>query len=227
MQLQVNRVLRIIDGRIKIRRELARSASALASQYELDILLGELEQSISAFPNSCLSLPGARIQGAGIDAVRDQEARRLSAHAHREIEILKKELALNLHEKTERPSSAVTVTVSGGSAIVNTGVIYGDVQQVISHLAETGGAEIADVLRQLAKAINDAEALADGRVEYLEQVKFIAEQAALPAPAPQRSVVKGLVGGFCAKLQGVANVAQILSVAGPVMAHHFGFPWPL
>ncbi len=119
------------------------------------------------------------------------------------------------------------MNTGGGPAIVNLGVVYGDVQQVISHVNETGQAELADALQQLAKAINQTETLAEERADLLQQLRFIAEQAVVPAQSRQTSLVKGVLAGLRARLQDVAAVAQILSVAGPIMGQHFGFPWPM
>ena len=118
-------------------------------------------------------------------------------------------------------------TLADGPAIVNLGTICGDVQQVIGNVSETGHADLADVLRRLADAINTTEELGEERAAYLEQVRFIATEATSPAADRQVSVVRAVLLALRTSLQDTANVAAVLGVAGPLIAKYFGFHWPL
>ena len=155
----------------------------------------------------------------------DQEVARLTGRAEQGMEIMKREVALNIHKKAE-PPPGTAIHTGGGPAIVNLGTIYGNVQQVLGNVSEGGHQELAELLQQLAKAINDADASRQERAEYLEQVQFIAKQAAQPAKARQPSVVKGLLAGLRARLEDTAHLSHILELVGPALARHFGFPWP-
>jgi hypothetical protein len=71
-----------------------------------------------------------------------------------------------------------------------------------------------------------AEGLGNTRATYLEQVKFIAEQAAEPEGQRKTSLVTGMFLGLQVSLQNMANLAQILTLVGPALAQHFGISWP-
>lgn len=224
---QANRVQQIIDGRIATRRELARSFPAFCRKEELDELVISLERVIAQFaetPDKDRIVQQEPVKIAMIK-YRQQIAARLRSHAKTEAEILGREVALGMHD--EPKPTGVSVNTGGGPALVNLGAIYGDVEQVINLINETGQRELADVLQQLAKAISEADALADERAELLQQVRFVAEQAAVPPQSRQTSVVKAVWVSLQARLHDVAAIAQILSVAGPVVAHHYGFQWPM
>jgi hypothetical protein len=213
----------LIDGRIRIRKELCRDFPELCNESRLQELFGQLDSMVGNAFSSSLGGPDSR--GSSILGTFGHEAKfQLRAHAKSEIEILGREAALRLHQ---RETTHASVSVTGGNAIVNVGVIYGNVQQVFSKIEQSGYRELAEILRHLATAIEKADSLGDDRAEYLEQVRFIAEQVAEPDEKRQKSVVKGLLFGLQSSLQTVANVAQILSVAGPSLAKHFGFAWPV
>jgi hypothetical protein len=106
-------------------------------------------------------------------------------------------------------------------------VIYGNVQQVIGKVGQTGDVDLEDLLSQLATAIRDTEGLGNNRATYLEQVQYIAEQAAKPEGQRKTSLVSGMFLGLQVSLQNMANLAQILTLVGPALAQHFDLNWPL
>jgi hypothetical protein len=127
---------------------------------------------------------------------------------------------------TPQPEPAPTVSISGGTAIINLAGTYGNVQQVIGKVEQAGDVDLQDLLSQLAKAIRDNEGLGNNRATYLEQVKYIAQQAAEPEGQRKTRLVSGVFLGLQASLQNVANLAQILTLVGPALAQHFGLGWP-
>ena len=131
---------------------------------------------------------------------------------------------MKLHEQHDPRS--INVHTGGGPALINLGTIYGHVQQVIGDVTGAGYGEFAALLQQLADAINKAEELGDERKAYLEQLEFIAKEAAEPAEKRQASVVKGLFMGLRARLEDAAHVAEVMILVGPALAHHFGLTWP-
>ena len=217
----------IAQGQIQIRRELIGPFPELGTPHELDALFQKIEQGVTAFekaPAQHHDLP--RGSQAPVTRYVQQEASRIRAEVKRDIEILKREAALNL-QKQHGEVPTVSVSTGGGPAIVNLGKIYGDVQQVIGNVGAGGqSGDLASLLSQLASAINAAETLGEQRVRNLEQVRFIAEQATAPPDKRQASVVEGLMIGLRASLQHVAEIASILALAGPSIARHFGFSWP-
>ena len=221
-QARIDKLRAIIDSRLEIRKDLARSFPEFGSAQQLNTLLTELTAMLDL-----VQVPAELPPGATRDSAKqrlEQDIYRLKAGAKVLIEILKKECALNLHK---RPEEARIVALStGGAAIVNLGTIYGDVQQVIGGIQQSGHPELAGLLQQLTAAINDSQSLGENRKELLEQVGFIAEQVTVPAERRQLGVVKGLLIALQSGLQNAANIAGIMAVAGPAIAQHFGLQWP-
>ena len=222
--LRIDKLGAATDAKIEIRRTLAASFPDLGNEHELNELLGEMLETLDHAEMPCQSAKGA-VQFA-LKQQFDQDIYRLKSKARLAIEILKRELALKIPNSSPPCPTTIHVTTGGGPAVVNLGTIYGDVRQEIGRLDDPAHRELARVLQQLAEAIRDQDQLADARAEYLEQVRFIAQQAVEPAAQRKASVVKGLLAGLRARLHEAANVAQILAVAGPAIAHHFGFTWP-
>ncbi len=216
----------LIDGAISARRKLAAKFPALGSPAELEALRAKVEKWVDGFgkphvPPGVQEDPIQRAMAPG----REQEAHRLKAHLNSEIEILKREFSLNLHRKPD-PAPTVSVNTGGGAAIVNLGQIRGDVQQIVGTLNAAGHAELAALLDRLASAIEGLTELGQERSVFLEQVRFIARQAVEPEQSGQASVVRAVFESLRARLQDSANLAQVLALAGPAIARHFGLHWP-
>jgi hypothetical protein len=217
----------LIDGSINAHRELAAKFPELGSPAELEALRAKLQKWIDGLekPHPIRGLEDQRgaVQNA-FSSVLKEEARRLKIHLNSEIEILKRECSLNVHQKPD--TASVSVNTGGGPAIVNVGQIHGDVHQVVGTLNAAGKAELAVVLDRLATAIEGLTDLGTERSTYLEQVRFIAQQALEPEQKQQASVVRAVFESLRARLQDTANVAQVLALAGPAVARNFGIHWP-
>jgi hypothetical protein len=215
--IRAERIEQMIAGILNARRELAETVPALASEMQLNILASSIEDELSRLWLS---------PDLGHQAIRHDvggEIVRLRTQMKHGTEAIGAEMALGPHRSGSH-DGAVSVNTAGGPALVNLGVISGNAQQVIGTLNEAGHTELAAVLQQLATVIGEATALGhERRLEYLEQVKFIAERASAPPPERQASIVKSLFEGLRARLQDTANIAQVLTVAGPVLARHFGY----
>jgi hypothetical protein len=218
----------LVEETISARRELAGSFPELGSAAELESLRAKLQKWVDGLekpqPIRGLEDQGGEVQKA-MASILSQEAHRLKLHLNSEIEILKREFSLNLRRKPE-PAATVSVNTGGGPAIVNLGEIRGDVQQVVGTLNAAGQTDLAGVLDRLAAAIEGLADLGQERAVYLEQVRFIARQAVEPEANRQASVVRAVFESLRSRLQDAANVAQVLALAGPAIAHHFGIHWP-
>jgi hypothetical protein len=227
-EVRAKKIGRILNAAIDIRKGLAASFPELGTEASIDQLFTKINDIIAnAFRGIDASMP-PQMSPAVTSAIKDRyghEALILQNDARNQFEILKREFALNLHRKPES-AAAVTVKTGPGATLVNLGTIYGNVEQAIGTVNAGGQGELATLLRRLAEAISKADELGDERAVYLEQVQFIAQQAIEPANSRKISVVKGLLMGLRARLQELANVAQVLAVAGPAVANHFGFGWP-
>ncbi len=229
-RIRAEKMERLIDGSLAIRKEIAKDVPALATDESLSQRLSELTGSLGSAFTGLLEhdAPWLSQNPQLANAIRqrnDQEAAQLTSRAQRRMEIIKREVALNLDKKAP-PSVGTSINTGGGPAIVNLGTIYGHVQQVIGNVSEGGDEHLAELLQRLAKAINDAEALGSERGAYLEKVEFIAKQATEPTKDRQTNVVKGLFAGLRARLGDAAHLAHILELVGPALARHFGLIWP-
>ena len=98
----------VIEKRIEIRKDIARSFPELGTDTELDQLLAQFFEMLDHAAHPPHEVP----PGAVRDALKgriDQDVYRLKAEARVKIEILKRELALNLH-KSDSPHPAQTKT---------------------------------------------------------------------------------------------------------------------
>jgi hypothetical protein len=98
----------VIEKRLEIRKDIARSFPELGTEIELDQLLAQFVQMLEY----AASPPPEAPPGAVRDALKrriEQDVYRLKAEAKIKVEILKRELALNLH-KGDSPKTALTKT---------------------------------------------------------------------------------------------------------------------
>ena len=216
----------LIDGTIAARRELATRFPGVGSPAELEALRAKLQKWLDGFakPHVPEGAPPEIVQRAMAPG-RAEEAHRLKAHLNSEIEILKREFSLNMHRKPD-PAPTVSVNTAGGPAIVNLGEIRGDVQQVVGTLNAAGQVELASILDRLASGIEALADLGSKRSILLERVRFIARQSVEPEQNREASVVRAVFESLRARLQDFGNLAQVLSLAGPAIAQHFGMKWP-
>jgi hypothetical protein len=217
------------DGRIMIRKDLVKHFPELGTEASLSSLAEELKRSAEARFSSLRDKLRRQMAAAGsivnINSEFQEEISKLQAEAVRRVAILKDEISLGQHFTAS--ATSISVNTGGGPAFVNTGQIRGDIQQVVGTLNEAGQMDLGTALNRLADAIEGEASLGDERRMYLEQIRFIAQQAAAAPPERQVSAVKGVVEFLRARLQDVANVAQIFAVTAPAVAHHFHFPWVL
>lgn len=214
-----------IDDQISFRREMIGAAPELGSDLELLTLLESVNERITAFSQAAAPRHplGEIVLPQLVPALarqRGQAAADLRSQARIKIDILRREVALDMVKGSHQ-----SVTTDG-PAIINLGTIYGNVQQVIGNVGSSDQ-ELAGLLKRLAEAISDAADLGEQRAAYLEQVKFVAEQAAVPKQERQpSSIVQAVFIQLRARLQDAAHISHILVLLGPSMAKHFGLPWP-
>lgn len=220
---RIHKLERYIDGSIKIRRDLIRRFPELASSESLAELLAALSEKIDRLVAVVRKGPFPAPEQYPAD--REPENRRLKARVEREIGQLQREFSLNLHADVGM-NRGTSINTGGGPAIVNFGEIHGDVQQVVGSLISSGHTELAGLLDRLAAGIEALTDLGEERAAYLEQVRFIGQQAVAPTEKRQANVVRAVFESLRARLQDTANLAQVLTLAGPAIARHFGIQWP-
>jgi hypothetical protein len=113
------------EARMEIRKNLALSFPELGSENELDNIYNEIAHSLEHLSGTLQDVPCGAVRDS-LKGHVDQDLYRLKAIAKQKIEILKRELALNLHGQ-EAPRPAVNVNTGGGrqsSTSVRSGGIY-------------------------------------------------------------------------------------------------------
>jgi hypothetical protein len=95
----------LIDGQIQVRRELIGPFPELGSEHELDRLLAQLNEVIRGLKSAPAVIAHDPHLAAALISQHGEAAARLTIHAKTEVEILKRECILKLHEKKESPTA--------------------------------------------------------------------------------------------------------------------------
>lgn len=219
-----------INTRINLRKPFAADYPELGADRDLEDLLSEMLLMLDAAAKASYDTSWDSLSGAVRDALKhrfEQGIGRLRGIAKEKIAILKLECALKSNDRKTQSTTTINVITSGGPTIANLGEVRGNIQQVVGALKDNGQTEIAGVLARLEEAIANDTSLAEGRLAYLDQVQFMAEQAVEPPEKRLPSRVQGALLGLPPALAVSADIAQVISVAGPAIALYFGFQWAL
>ena len=228
-EAQLERLNQVIQQRIEIRKELVRNYPELGSPSELNHLNQLIDADVMVLRAECKKLSLIAPPEVFAD---------LHARAHDGIEVLKREMAIHVPVKPKLPAFSLSLSHGNGmkvsAAIPSTGSVarsappVGSLDAVSRKLDEVIGdleernQQLADALRRLAAVIQQAKQLPDERTIYLEQVQFLAEQAARVAVLRRVSIVKGIMVALRADLDEVPSVVQALRTALPLLVSHFG-----
>lgn len=226
-EAQVERLNQVIQQRIAIRKEIIRNYPELGSPAELnhlrDLIQADVMDLRAECKKHCLLAP-------------PEVFAELRARAQNGIEGLKREMASQVPVKPKLPALALDIPrVTAGKAHIGPAVQVGPanpapgsleavtrkVDEAIGDLEERHR-DVADALRRLAAAIKEAKHLPEERTVYLEQLQFVAEQAARVTVLRRVSVVKGILRALLTDLHEAPRVATPLRAALPLLASHFG-----
>src|ERR1041385_7513763 len=189
----------VIDGYVQIRRDLSANFPELCADSALDLF----EQEMIALIDPAFYVPpsGGRfpLPPDSVPMERRYHNRELKERVQNKLGILRHESALKLH--MPEVFHSVNVNTGGGPAIVNLGQIHGDLTQVVGTLNASGHAELAGHLERLATAIENMDELGVERSTYLEQLRFVAQQAIEPEDKRQASVERVVFESLRARLQ--------------------------
>jgi hypothetical protein len=192
---------RLVSGAIRLRRQLVEKFPELGAEASVDQLSAKVTNLIeNIFSGVAAFMPLNPEAARAVESKYEHDSLVLQEEAKHQFNMFKQEIAL-------------------------TGPVFGGVHRTLKFMGQTGLGELAESLQQLASAISTASDLGDERGVYLEQLDFVARQAMEPQRSRQVSLVKGVVVGLRASLQDAGNIGQILSVAEPAIARHFGFNW--
>ncbi|HLK49717.1 MAG TPA: hypothetical protein VKT49_16355 [Bryobacteraceae bacterium] len=227
-EARLERLNQVIQQRIALRREIIRNYPELGSQAELNQLRDMIQADVMELRAEC--------KKHSLVAAPEVFAE-LRARAQDGIEGLKRDMACQVPIKPKLPSLVLEIPrATAGKAHIGPALQAGPatpapasleavtrkVDEVIGDLQERNP-ELADALRRLAAAIKDAKQLPEERTVYLEQLQFVAEQAARVAVLRRISVVKGIMVALRTDLDEAPRVAVPLRAAFPLLASHFGF----
>jgi hypothetical protein len=220
--------------RVELRKEMLAAVPELGSTDHLDRLKQKIEEMVDAqWANLHIGIARSvggvsaegdvrRILGSGGFA---DAPLKIKSEVARELEMLKREVRLGMREPTGRPG--IIVNIQGSTvAALNLGNVMGNIQSVVMSLQERGNAELAQGLKELIEKVASAEELGNQRRDVIESLTTVGEQAALPEDQRRPGMVKTLLASVGAALGHVANLAQIWQTLAPMVARHFGLPWP-
>ena len=240
-EVHLDRLNQVIQHRISIRKDLVRNYPELGSPAELNYLHEIIQADVRNLRAECrkhsLVAPPevfaevhARAQ-AGIDRLKQEMPSPVRMQPRLPA------FSLNMSHSTggkgdaraaARPAAGSTPlgVVARSPLTAETPALTPDalsrkVEEVIGDLEERNH-QLANALRRLATAIQQAKQLPDDRTVYLEQVQFLAEQAARVAVLRRVSVVKGIMVALRTDLDEVPSVVVALRATFPFLASHFG-----
>lgn len=226
-EVRLERLNQVIQQRIALRKEIIRNYPELGSAAELNHLSETIQADVTSLRAEC--------RKHSLVAPPEVFAE-LRARVQDGIEGLKRDMAYHIPVKPKLPQLSLNIQHgSAGRAIVvpvakpgpatpapgSLEAITRKVDEAIGDLKERH-AELADALRHLAAVIKIAKQLPDERTVFLEQIQFLAEQAARVAVLRRVSVVKGILVALRVNLIEVPSVATALRTAIPLLTAHFG-----
>ena len=118
----------------------------------------------------------------------------------------------------------ISVSVVGSNAIVGVNSKLHDINGFVASIVQQGKPDVAKAIEQLTDAIKGSPELGEQQVPALDAVQELARAVSTDEG---RTAVPTVLRYLQAVGANAANVAQILSVVGPVLANHFGFHWPV
>ncbi len=232
IEAHANMLKRMATKRVEIRKEAAQTVPALASKAELTRLRQEIEGMIDA---QWANLHVGVARHCGGPSVEGEARQRLDSGqwadtpmvakilAGRELGILEREASLGLAAAT---AQSVIVNIQDSTvATLNLGTVMGDIRSVVASLQQ-GQPEVAVALQKLVEAVAADETLGDRRRDAIESLGQIGEEATRPEDRRRTGLVKTLLAGIPTLLAVSANATQIWQTFGPIIARHFGIPWP-
>lgn len=124
------------------------------------------------------------------------------------------------------PNGAITstsITVSGGAVgSINTGTVN-SIVVTMKGLGEAGHRELEKALRTLTEAVIHSQGTDDAQKNaILEQVEYVAQQAAAKPEERKSGMLRTVVSGLGSSLGAVADLATVWEQVGPVIRGALG-----
>ncbi len=233
IRFELERLERIVQAAADARREACRMVPELGSPGHLASWRARLQGMVdSEFATLHVRIAGL-VGGAQYEndvrrfiVDRSEWSSRLSKIAgaiEREAEMISREVSLGALEPAK---PAVTVNIQDSTvATLNLGTVMGNIQSIVATLQQ-GQPEVAIALQKLIEAVAADETLGDRRRDAIESLGQIGEEATRPEDRRRTGLVKTLLVGVGTLLAVSANATQIWQTLGPIIARHFGVPWP-
>lgn len=122
----------------------------------------------------------------------------------------------------DKPAGPANITVSGGTNItIAVGSIIGRVENAAQGITSQDARE---ALLSVARAVEHDSALSEEqRLELLERVEFLSEQANAEPECRSKFAVQDVLTGLARAVEVSAAIATVWQVAGPAITKFFGF----
>jgi hypothetical protein len=115
------------------------------------------------------------------------------------------------------------INVTGGNVgAINTGTVE-HLDVTLTNIKQSGGQELASALSQFVEAVLNAGAVsAEDKNSVVEQVDFLAEQAALPSDDRNKGVVSAVMARVREFASTVTSAAGAWAILHPILRSVFG-----
>jgi hypothetical protein len=216
-----------IQKRQQLREESGARDNDLLTDAALDELRAEFVSSIKACDQAlkgslhrdAVSMGPATAIPPSVNVINVDE---LTAFARRSVETLRAKRDCGLMEKPAPQTGIVTVNASQGSIVAINSAMT-EVTATFNAIHGEGKGKIAEALKSLSEAVKADEALGESRVDILEALGKIGEQANLPKENQKLGTVKFLFGGLQSALSMASSSTTIWNRWGPEIQQFFGF----
>jgi hypothetical protein len=208
-------VEKVAAAALEKRRELGRRVPTLLSSPHLNQLKERLNRHVDgmlvAIPDRIKAAGQPLVPGMEQAVVRSaqQKASALQSKIHNELEALRLEAKLGMHEQ-EKP---MTFNISNSTiASLNLGIVLGDLNASVQTLTNHGEADLAQSIKTLAEAVaTSAEVTEATRKDLLEHLALVSGEAALPPEKRKNGPLKMSIGALKTGLAGAATLVELWS----------------
>lgn len=220
---------KIIDECIDIRRELALQEPRLFEEEHIKDWQESLRRVILGWEGSQIDEYTRAQRAAGAAHFKPSLFEQGTIEANGQVASAAKEFILcGKHDistsRNPMSNGPISVSVVGSNAIVGVNSKLHDINGFVASIVQQGKPDVAKAIEQLTDAIKGSPELGEQQVPALDAVQELARAVSTDEG---RTAVPTVLRYLQAVGANAANVAQILSVVGPVLANHFGFHWPV
>lgn len=132
----------------------------------------------------------------------------------RRLQLLQTELQF----KSQVPSPAATINVTGNVGVINTGQVYGNIQIKLEKLKASNQTELLEAVTRLIETIKDSDIDDEVKREQVDNIDYLIAESEKPQENRNRGVIKSVE----TSLSMTANLVTIWGQVGPIIMRSLG-----